>query len=336
MGIQSLHFKNFRVFRDATLRLGATTLLIGPNGTGKTTCMDALALLPAMFTHPGPSAREWRSIGVPQSEPVGISVEWAEPRLVAAFELKENAAPSLQEHPQRLVDANNAPADAATRILRIRVFSFVHGQIASPVPLTNTLEIRSDGWGIPAVLTTLQDQYPERFESLNKDLANWLPEFDRILLETTGKSNRAFMLRVKDGQYKLRAHTLSQGTLLAVALLALCHLPDPPEVIGLEEPDRGMHPRLLRDMLDAIHRLSHPENFGDNRKPVQVIMTTHSPYFIDFFRDHLEDVVIVEKRGLCSTLKSLSDIPYVEDIVRESHLGEAWFRGDLGGVPVHT
>jgi predicted ATPase len=193
-----------------------------------------------------------------------------------------------------------------------------------------------NGKGLAAVLTTLQDGFPERFDSLNIDLARWLPEFDRVLLETRNGSLRAILLRTKLGQHRVPASRLSEGTLLSIALLTLCHLPDPPALIGIEDPERGMHPRLLREVLDAIHRLSHPEEFGDQRAPVQVVMTTHSPYFVDLFRDRLEDIVIAEKTGLWSTLRKLTDMPNVEEIVRDSQLGESWFNGVLGGVPSHT
>ena len=222
------------------------------------------------------------------------------------------------------------------RVDRVRVFSFSPGEIAKPVSLRKSLDLQPNGGDIPIVLTTLQDQFPERFEAINSELVNWLPEFDRILLDTPSPLQRAFLLRTKEGRHRVPAPLLSEGTLISIALLTLCHLPERPPLIGIEDPDRGMHPRLLRDVLDAVHRLSHPEDFGDDRPPVQVVMTTHSPYFLDLFHDRLEDVVIAEKQVLWSTLRQLSTIPNVEDIVRDAHLGESWFNGVLGGVPAHT
>ncbi|UCC30233.1 MAG: AAA family ATPase, partial [Phycisphaerales bacterium] len=40
--IESIHFKNFKVLRDTTLPLGPFTLIVGPNGSGKTTALQAL------------------------------------------------------------------------------------------------------------------------------------------------------------------------------------------------------------------------------------------------------------------------------------------------------
>ena len=133
--------------------------------------------------------------------------------------------------------------------------------------------------------------------------------------------------------HHIGAADLSAGTLLAVALLTIAYLPDPPRVLGLEEPDRGIHPRLLREVRDALYRLTYPDNFGEQRERVQVIATTHSPYMLDLFRDPPEDVVIAEKLGDNVKFERLTDRPDFEQIMQDTPLGEAWYSGILGGVP---
>jgi predicted ATPase len=118
-----------------------------------------------------------------------------------------------------------------------------------------------------------------------------------------------------------------------LALLTLAYHPTPPSLIALEEPDRGMHPYLLRHIRDALYRLSHPESGGEKREPVQVIATTHSPYFLDLFRESPEDIVVANKVGLDVQFQRLTSQPHFHDILGESALGDAWFSGVLGGVP---
>ena len=166
-------------------------------------------------------------------------------------------------------------------------------------------------------------------------MGRWLPEFDRILFDTPGNGRRGLVLRTREGHFQIEASDISQGTLLALAILTLAYVPHPPSVVCLEEPDRGIHPRLLREVQDAMYRLSYPENYGEKRNPVQVIATTHSPYFLDLFKDHPEEVVIADKLGLDVRFERLSDRPDIDEILGDTQLGDAWYSGVLGGVPSH-
>jgi hypothetical protein len=89
----------------------------------------------------------------------------------------------------------------------------------------------------------------------------------------------------------------------------------------------------LREIRDALYRLCYPKSFGSNRRPVQIVTTSHSPYFIDLFRDHPEEVVISEKHGREAHFARLSDRADLSELLREGSLGDMWFSGILGGVP---
>jgi predicted ATPase len=154
------------------------------------------------------------------------------------------------------------------------------------------------------------------------------------LFDTPQEGHRAFRLRTRIGNHSIPADELSQGTLLALTMLTLAYLPQPPSLIGLEEPDRGIHPRLLREVRDALYRLAYPESFGETRPPVQVVATTQSPYFLDLFREHPEEIVIAEKKGLEAEFVALTAHPHIEEILADAPLGEVWYSGVLGGVPV--
>jgi predicted ATPase len=198
------------------------------------------------------------------------------------------------------------------------------------------MELAHSGANLAGVLDRLRDKNPERFEALNKQLALWIPEFNRILFETPGSGQRSIALRTREGNHVIKATDLSQGTLIALALLTIAYLPDPPSIICLEEPDHGLHPRLLRDVRDAIYRLAYPEGAHETRSPVQVVATTHNPYFLDLFREHPEEIVIAEKTGLESKFSRLSDRTDLEEILGDAPLSEVWYSGVLGGVPAGT
>jgi predicted ATPase len=330
MRIAAITFENLKVFRKALLPLRSTTLIVGPNGSGKTTALQAIKYLAAGVrpnVHQMPPIKSLLSLGASIEQGISLDIRWDDGTMSGV----------VWKRPQ------NNPTFAATgnvarlgSIANARVYVFERDRIAAAAQLTPTPQLEESGQGLPAVLTSLQDQYPERFEALNKDLGTWLPEFDRLLLDTPANANRGFLLRTRRGGHRIHAQDLSQGTLYALALLSIAHLPHPPSIIALEDPDRGMHPRLLRDVLDATERLANPEAFGDSRPPVQVVMTTHSPLLVDLFKDRPEDVVLIEKTEHSSEFRRLSEIPNIEEILSGAHLGDAWFSGSLGGVPANT
>ena len=164
----------------------------------------------------------------------------------------------------------------------------------------------------------------------------WMPEFDRILFLTPSGGVRRFGLRRRSDGSLIHSSSLSAGTLLTIALLALTYVLNPPPIIGLEEPDRGIHPRLLREVQGALYRLAYPENFEIDRPAVQVVATTHSPYMLDLYRDHPEEIVIAQKEEGEATFERLSDREDFEKILSGAPLGQVWFSGVLGGVPPNS
>ena len=102
----------------------------------------------------------------------------------------------------------------------------------------------------------------------------------------------------------------------------------------IEDPEKGIHPRLLREIRDGMYRLCYPEEYGDKREPVQVIATTHSPFLLDLYKDHPEEVVIAHKDEQGVHFERLSEKPDVDEFLQDAPLGEVWYSGVLGGVPV--
>jgi predicted ATPase len=218
---------------------------------------------------------------------------------------------------------------------KLRVFALDARELAKQSQLEPKAELGQYGSFFPVVLDRLRDENPEAFEGLRNEFSRWLPEFDAILFETLEPGKRSIALRTRIGHHRIPATELSQGTLLALAILTLAYLPEPPPLVGFEEPDRGLHPRLLRDVRDALYRLAYPESFGETRAPVQVIATTHNPYFLDLFKDHPEEIVIAEKTDTEARFVRLVDLPNMEEILEGANLGEVWYSGILGGVPAH-
>lgn len=329
--IKSVHFQNFKALIDATLPLNRFTLIVGPNGSGKSTAMQALRMAGA------PDATRLQSVitaplkGVLDAN-VEIKIKWDINDSIVVSESgwdrnKVYFGPVVNGFSSTL--ANHI----IVRLLKsFQIYSFDAERLAAPVGLSPNATLSSDGSNLAGVLDNLRDKEPERFEALNEELGRWLPEFDRILFETPDHGRRSILLRTRSG-HRIEASDLSHGTLFALGFITLAYLPNPPAIVCFEEPERGIHPRLLREVRDAMYRLCHPEEYGEKREPVQVIATTHSPYFLDLYKDHPEEIVIAHKDEQGVHFERLSDKPNVDEFLQDAPLGEVWYSGILGGVP---
>lgn len=333
--IESVRFDNFKVLQAASLPLGRLTVLVGPNGSGKSTVFQALQSLTR------PDQVNYNSVSTVGSEAghVKVTIEWASP--YDGIISKTSWGPTgynpisyedvKQPKNSRLSKQDRENLNRTLTLLK--VYSFDARILSHSDQIQPNVELGPSGEHLVSVIDQLRDNDPERFERLNEELGHWLPEFDRISFKTPNPGSRTLLLRTREGRHFIEAKDVSQGTLLALAFLTLAYVANPPPIVCIEEPDRGIHPRLLRDVRDALYRLSHPDKYLEKRAPTQVLLTTHSPYFLDLFKDHPEEVVVANRTKNGVHFERLSDHPDIEDTLGEIHLGEAWYSGILGGIP---
>jgi predicted ATPase len=372
--ITKIRFREFKALKDAELKLGWFNIIVGPNGSGKSTVLQGLELLsrPEAIDYGkainlGSVQKELSiiatlkdEIGVEQG---GVSVPgpgrysfvagnendamlMPEPAFQDLKKRMSTGVPeelarqvSMRQHEAMLRHAPTRAQSEATSKLksyfqRIKIFSIESSGLGQAVDSRSVMELQKDGKNLAGALTNLRDKDEDAYDHLREEFQRWIPEYDSIGFENDQNGYRQVKLRQRSTKQFIPASQASEGTLLALALLTIVYQPTSPIFIGLEEPDRGLHPRLLRDVRDALYRLSFPTDFGIKRSPVQVIATTHSPFFLDLFKDHPEQVIIAEKKADGSaTFKNLSEDPKLRDLIGDASLGEIWYSGILGGVP---
>jgi predicted ATPase len=334
--IKSITYSNFKGLRDCTLPLGPFNLLIGPNGSGKSSVLQSLEYLSMQSN-------------LDYDRLVNRDVDTVQIMITGDIHLHENQIFSFtsiwNKNGRRLDGLINGTRDSGAAAGEIasffdnqcKVYALDPSKITESVQLTPNAVMAKDGSNLAAALDSLRDKDENAFQQLRAEFLSWLPEFDNIVFDTPANGKRSFMLRLAKSKKTIPAKELSEGTIIALALLTICYLPNSPSVIGLEEPDRGIHPRLLRELRSALYRLSYPQDYGISRKPVQVIATTHSPIFLNLFKEHTEEIIVVDKLLDGSVaFKNLAQNPELKEILSDTSLGEAWYSGILGGVPAHT
>ncbi len=322
--IASVAFRNFKALRDTRLALGPFNLIVGANGSGKTSLIEVLLRLRALAGLTPADA----------AGPGGAEVIFG---FSPPYEGIEARLGCVSDYVCDLLRLNVRPDDPGwrelkVRLARIRGFLFDHYAMAAPAFRSDNAALSSNAANLAAVLAHWRDERPGALAGLQAEFCRLLPEFASIEFRPADGGRVELAAMLGDGG-AVTAANLSQGSLYLLALLALAFDPEPPPVLCLEELDRGLHPRMLREARDALYRLSHPQAFGLPRAPVQVVATTHSPYLLDLFKDHPEEIVIAQKNGPAAHFERLADRADLRELLAEGPLGDLWFSGILGGVP---
>lgn len=194
-------------------------------------------------------------------------------------------------------------------------------------------QIGQSGEHLASVLGHLKDKNRQAFDKLVKRLRRLFPTLSDISVSGGGWGWRTVRLHEGNGRNVVfNSQQMSDGVLRLLAVTSLLYLDHIPTVITFEEPENGVHPQLIREVVQILRELTQ-------RKPpnrCQVFMTTHSPYVLDEFYDHPEEVYCMDRPQpqAGATIVRLSEnkqLKIARDTFRQS-LGEAWTTGLLGAT----
>ena len=181
--------------------------------------------------------------------------------------------------------------------------------------------LTSTGDNLANVIQYLAEQHPERLETIFKVLRQRVPRIERVLAETMADGR--LLLQIKDAPFNqpILARFASDGTLKMLAYLVLLYDPAPPPFIGIEEPENFLHPRLLPELAEECRNAV---------ESTQLLVTTHSPFFINGLRPDEVRVLWRDEAGYTQTSRA-QDLPGVKDFVSQGALlGHLWMEGQFG------
>ena len=184
-------------------------------------------------------------------------------------------------------------------------------QMRLPNPVKAVHDIGPMGEDLAAFLNTLQARNKRQFESVEKSLHAMIPSITGIDVNVNELGEVELDLR--EGEKRISARVLSEGTLRILGILALVGAEVPPTLIGFEEPENGIHPRRIRRIAQFLETRMILED-------IQFIVTTHSSL--------LPDLVPPESLYVCRKVNGNTEIePFTM-----MHLGPLWKKIDIGDV----
>ena len=177
------------------------------------------------------------------------------------------------------------------------------------------------GDNLANVVQHLKDQHPERLNEVFEILRRRVPRIEKVEPEVLADSR--LLLRFKDAPFStpVLSRFASDGTLKMLAYLTLLHDPAPPKLIGIEEPENFLHPRLLPELAEECRAVCGR---------TQLVVTSHSPFFIDDLRPREVRVLWRDDAGYTQA-QLVSDCPGVNEFVDQgARLGDLWMEGHFG------
>jgi predicted ATPase len=154
-----------------------------------------------------------------------------------------------------------------------------------PVPSEPSPTLAEDGSNLSAVLFSLASEHPDTWGELETLLRSAIPGFLSMAVKPRGGPGTVMGVWREDGlKDELTLADLSDGTLRLLCWATLCLSPNIPPLICIDEPELGLHPRVL-PVLAGVLRMAAARS--------QILVATHSPYFLSQFK--LDEIAVMKK-----------------------------------------
>jgi predicted ATPase len=200
---------------------------------------------------------------------------------------------------------------------------------ANPTAAVNFLTEFGDN--LPAWMMTLQTNHSLAFERLRDAMKDVFSDLENIY---SSPSQQATVNIASKERYLARptpSWQMSDGELTFLAYLSLIFSPNDlgAPLYCVEEPETHLHPRLLDQLVEVLKQVQS-ELPPEQRS--QIVLTTHSPHFVDKFE--LDELIVFEKSKGATTLSRPSSKTHLRDLLSRSEigLGELFYTGALGNA----
>jgi predicted ATPase len=164
----------------------------------------------------------------------------------------------------------------------------------------------------------LKEGHEERLNMILQKLAQRVPRLEKV--DATVMPDGRLLLQVKDAPFEkpVMAKFASDGTLKMLAYLTLLHDPEPPQLIGIEEPENQLHPRLLPELAEECRVASAAS---------QLMVTTHSPFLVNALRPREIWVLFRTEDGFTQARRT-SEMKGIHEFMEHGALlGQLWMEG---------
>lgn len=176
------------------------------------------------------------------------------------------------------------------------------------------------GDNLSNVIQYLSETHPDRLEQILTVLSERVPRLERVTAEPLADGR--LLLLIKDAPFRepFLARFASDGTLKMLAYLVLLYDPEPQPLIGIEEPENYLHPRLLEGLAEECRKVSANS---------QVFVSTHSPFLVNGIRPNELWALERDASGYTKAVRA-DGMPKISQFMQNgAQLGALWMEGHL-------
>jgi predicted ATPase len=218
--------------------------------------------------------------------------------------------------------ARHPRVSALRRFISSWYLSYLSADNTRIVPEAGPQErLSTTGDNLANVIQYLKERHPERLREILSILSRRVPRLESVQADTMRDGR--LLLQIKDAPFDepILAKYASDGTLKMLAYLTLLYDPNPPQLIGIEEPENQLHPGLLGELVEEFRQAS---------SVAQVMVTTHSPYLVDGLGPEELWILFRDAAGYTQA-KHVAEMADVKALVKAGgELGALWMEGYLG------
>lgn len=235
--------------------------------------------------------------------------------------LAVNTLGQLAKHPR---------VGALRRFITSWYLSYLSADSTRTTPEAGPQErLSQSGDNLPNVVQYLKEQHEDRLKMILGILARRVPRLERVTAEPM--QDGRLLLEFKDAPFErpVLAKYASDGTLKLLAYLTVLYDPNPPQLIGIEEPENFLHPKLLPELAEECRNAS---------AQTQLLVTSHSPFFVSSLRPEELRVLYRGEDGYTQAMRVADMARAVKMFEAGGRLGHLWMEGffDVGDPLVHS
>jgi predicted ATPase len=205
-----------------------------------------------------------------------------------------------------------------------RIYHDVHVERGSAMRSPATTQIvklvEPDGGNLVSVLHTLYTSNREFKRQINEGMrAGFGEQFEELVFQPAAAQQIQLAVQWRSSKEPHAGQDLSDGTLRFLFLLTVLASPEPATLIAIDEPETGLHPSMLPILAEYA---------AEAAERTQVIMTSHSPVFLDAFSHVDPQVTLLHWEDGHTQLFPLTS-EMLSKWLEQYRLGELFTSGEL-------